>query len=538
MFGEKPLLETVHPRIISFYVKYPHMDFETVNLFIVDFFEKIIINHLPDNLTDHLQNQMMVQMVHQSNKMDDINRALHDLKESVHMIGQDVTNTIMLKFLDIKRDYIEEFKVIVNANTTSFIHPLLEKHNEHLIDKTILMIQEVLPKSQYQCFHHIQDTLHSFHKTIIDETHSLIHSVHSIDNNKRFDDFIDTFEQKSSQMLQNIQQPIFSYISSSEERIHSNLAAVKDISIQTQTSQEKWNKTLAEKMRTSPLTIIPTTNEQAMSFSRCSSPVTTNLFIQKHQIHLLLNKLFPTADVSKFHRPPPMNVSHNQPLPLTTNIYSLKRQNRPSILIESRHIDHNVDVDDVHQFIDIIKTNNNHGIFISQKSGICTKPNYLIECHDKSILIYIHEMDYDVEKLKIGVDIIDQLYYKIKQYATVDEDKMDNENEQTELIDKCVLNEINQEYQLFITQKNAIIQNLRESQRKIISQIEEFQFVSLDKYLSSKFTAPMPKNGHKCDLCKMFHANNLKALAAHKRGCIRKMNNQNMVISTMEDMTN
>jgi hypothetical protein len=35
----------------------------------------------------------------------------------------------------------------------------------------------------------------------------------------------------------------------------------------------------------------------------------------------------------------------------------------------------------------------------------------------------------------------------------------------------------------------------------------------------------MPKNGHKCELCKNFNANNLKALAAHKRGCMRKLGN-------------
>jgi len=104
-----------------------------------------------------------------------------------------------------------------------------------------------------------------------------------------------------------------------------------------------------------------------------------------------------------------------------------------------------------------------------------------------------------------------------------------------EWIEKDVLDEINTEYQLFVSQKNAIIVNLREGQRKVISQIEEFQFPSLDKYLSSKYTAPMPKNGHKCDLCKNFNANNLKALAAHKRGCIRKIGQQQNTNNTLNE---
>jgi hypothetical protein len=46
----------------------------------------------------------------------------------------------------------------------------------------------------------------------------------------------------------------------------------------------------------------------------------------------------------------------------------------------------------------------------------------------------------------------------------------------------------------------------------------------LDKFLSTKYSAPIQKPGLKCDLCKSFSGNNLKALAAHKRGCIRKNN--------------
>lgn len=33
---------------------------------------------------------------------------------------------------------------------------------------------------------------------------------------------------------------------------------------------------------------------------------------------------------------------------------------------------------------------------------------------------------------------------------------------------------------------------------------------------------PIQKSAFTCDLCKKYAAHNLKALAAHKRGCIRK----------------
>ena len=44
MFGEKPLLETTHPRIIRFYQENPQLDFETVNLTVIDLFEKTFLD--------------------------------------------------------------------------------------------------------------------------------------------------------------------------------------------------------------------------------------------------------------------------------------------------------------------------------------------------------------------------------------------------------------------------------------------------------------------------------------------------------------
>ena len=90
---------------------------------------------------------------------------------------------------------------------------------------------------------------------------------------------------------------------------------------------------------------------------------------------------------------------------------------------------------------------------------------------------------------------------------------------------RSILDNINNEYQLFLSQKNALFEVFKESQKKVFAQIDELRFPSLDKFLSTKYSAPIQKPGLKCDLCKLFNANNLKALAAHKRGCIRKNTN-------------
>jgi hypothetical protein len=130
------------------------------------------------------------------------------------------------------------------------------------------------------------------------------------------------------------------------------------------------------------------------------------------------------------------------------------------------------------------------------------------------VIIFIHNGEYSPSKIELAISIIDNLSAKLRQVRGKTEDDY--------AIPKEILDTINNEYQLFISQKNAVIDVFKESQRKVLAQIDELRFPSLDKFLSTKYSAPIQKPGLKCDLCKSFSANNLKALAAHKRGCIRK----------------
>ena len=64
--------------------------------------------------------------------------------------------------------------------------------------------------------------------------------------------------------------------------------------------------------------------------------------------------------------------------------------------------------------------------------------------------------------------------------------------------------------------------SLKDNYKKVLSQLEEMRFTSLDKFLSTRY-ASCKKQGFTCDLCNQFHVGTLKGLAAHKRGCNRKL---------------
>lgn len=232
----------------------------------------------------------------------------------------------------------------------------------------------------------------------------------------------------------------------------------------------------------------------------------------------LLNKIDSTAETISIHKPlfNAPNGEHSN-----KNMVLLKRQGRSKVLVQDTNIQTNVNNDEIQMFIKNLEEQNCPGIFLSHKSGFSYKPNYHIEVHNRLVMVFVHFVDYNPDKIKIALDIVDHFSARIRELGYFN-------NNIDIVIQKEVLDEINKEYQLFMNQKENLILYMKESSKKMISQLEEFSMNSLDKYLSTHYSVSMTKTCHKCDLCKNFNAHNLKALAAHKRGCIRK--NKNLAI--------
>jgi len=402
------------------------------------------------------------------------------LQETVNSMKTDNLTSIISELNEIKEEYLYELKTLVISETTDKISTIMEANNTNLLNKTIDVIRNVIPNINAKQYDDINRSLYSFQKTISSDTQNLLKSV----DTQALKEYMNNFEIKSSLMLQNIQQPILSFISSSEERINKNVNAIKEN--------------------------ITNTDDKHMSFVNNVTSMLDNYKKKQHIEHRtnnhfisFLTKSFGNADISsKFFG-----------LDNTTTI--LKRITKPTILIQNYELETNIHVDDINSFMNTISDENACGILISQYSGVSNKNDFQIEFHDNNIVIFIHNADYSNTKIEAAVNIIDHLYFKLHQF-----NKTGINDDFT--IPKDILELINNEYQMFISQKTAVIDVLKESQKKVMAQLDEIKFPSLDKYLSSKYSAPIVKQGLKCDICKCYSANNLKALAAHKRGCMRK----------------
>jgi hypothetical protein len=225
---------------------------------------------------------------------------------------------------------------------------------------------------------------------------------------------------------------------------------------------------------------------------------------QKQHFTNILSKIYTNAE-----------ITHNY-LDGNYEFITMKRLKKPKVLFKNIDIDSNVSNEDTLFFNNLIDQENCCGIMISQGSGISNKNHFQIDIHkNNNIIIYLHNVNYVPSIISSAIDIVDNLYNKIQDFSK-------NNTSQECIISKDLLDNINNEYQLFVTQKSSLIDIVKEYQKKLLSQIDECRFTCLNSYLSEKYNTPIQKSAFTCDLCKKYSAHNLKALAAHKRGCIRK----------------
>ena len=475
--------------IWNFYNNNKNINIETANLLMIKFIESMF-NHMTENIESNLNSQILSFM--NENKMDitNIKTNLNMINENLSRINTDVLNAMTLQFVNLKKEYIEDVKQIITNNmltTYEKIDSLVDKNTGHLLDKTMLILNDIIPKNQENLSKQIIENLKRFHQLVTEDTNKLAKSIHQ---ESSLSEFIAAFDTKYNTVMQNIQQPLYSFFTASEERINKNIDTLKESSLQSVFSTNKVLDELGEflgKYKGS-------SNKGKFGEQNLSS---------------ILNGLYTNAEI--------INTSGTK----ASGDFIMKRIDKPSILFENKDYDYNIPKDEIAKFIRDVDTQNMHGIFTSQYSGIAFKQNFQIDINKGNVLVYIQHCEYSSDKIRIAVDIIDNLSVKLQDL------NMDDENN---TISKEVLDDINIEYQAFIHQKEMMLTLLKDYNKKMTAQIEDIKLPCLDKYLSHKY-AYVKTNCFVCDLCNIFNATTKQSLSAHKRGCIKKSKPDNNVLT-------
>jgi hypothetical protein len=467
----------------EFYNENKNVDFEDMSLFFVRLLKKIITNSAP-NMTSNVVSQLL-------ENVKVLQSQVTNMTDNFAKSQQDINANFTMKFIEYKKEYVEDLKMILSHNNSEKVAPIIREYNDSLLDKTRIMINDIIPKNQETLSKNIEKVLVSLHKSINQEITELSRTSINKDN---LDGFIKTLDEKFSKTLVGSQNLFNSILTSTETRLDTKLTELKDISTTNNSSQNQLQTNIHELLR-------------KMDNSSSKGKISENI------LYNILIPLFPTAQIESVG-----TVKE-------TGDILMVRKNKPQILFENKNYDRNVGQEEVKKFIRDIENQNCSGIMMAQHFGICNKDNFEIELHNNNVIVYLHKVEYDAEKIKVAVDIIDYFKSMLHDIEESDGDGV--------TISKGLLDDINKEYQSFVANKLAHIKTIKDYSQKLLAQAEEMKIPCLETYLSKIFATATSSKDNVCEYCN-YAAKNTRALSAHYRGCEhRKTHVTSLAVNTM-----
>jgi hypothetical protein len=506
-------------RIIDFYNKYPQIDIEKVNIMIVEMLENIILNFEGDitkNMVTEVFKKIQNQTTEITNMKEEFNNTIKNnseltksnqqiitnelstIKDTLNKLNSDITNNVITKFYELKNNYVEDLKLIIDKSGSENILKILEKlekENDKIVDKTTLIINDIVPKNISNYYLHHEIAIKNFKEDMTKQIEQLKETNISIDKIQ----FI--FTEKYNNLSSTIQNNILNYITTSEEKIKNTINEIKDISSQTNVQQENIN------------------NELIKFLSQYKIASKKGQF-GENLLESILTSIFPSAEI--------INTTGD----IGSGDFILQRKDKVKILLENKNYDStNISKKEVEKFINDIENQKCSGIMMSQRTGISSKQNFEIDINNGNVLIYIHNMNYDSDKILLACDIIDNLTEKIK-----DIEKTDN----SIVLSECALIKINEQYQKFISKREEIINYVNENTKTLITMIKTLELSDLNNILCSKFASTKISNNtvFKCNRCNDKEFTTMRSLSNHKRYCFVKPISDTQSESNSETSTN
>ena len=458
--------------IISFYKNNTNLDIISMNHIFIE-----ILKNLSTNLSSTINSTM--------------NSKILSLVTDIHSNLSTIKSDIIIKLHESKKEYIEDVKTILTNNSLTNnekLNALIEKNNDTLITKTTLIVNDVIPKSQDKSYLQIENCIKTFCSSITQDTTKLLEMTNKDD--VQIKNVVDNIDKQFTNMISTIQKPIFSFIQSSEERTTAGIQQVKEHLSAQNGNQQKLTSEL---------------NDFLNKYKNNSSSKGN---VSEAELYYILQSIMPSDEIIKVGTD------------TATCDFKVNRidKNRPTILFENKDYSRSVTTDEIKKFERDLQTQNNHGIFLSQKSPITFKQNFQIDIINNIIHIYIPNAEYDADKIKIAIDIIDNLSSKIKTIA--------NETANEYSVSKEDMDDIIEEYRIFISQKLQMIETIKNINKQLLDKMEDIQLPKLKK-LFIKIGNIENDNEFKCMFCNVWTGKNKASLGAHMRNCKFNIKNKN-----------
>jgi hypothetical protein len=308
-------------------------------------------------------------------------------------------------------------------------------------------------------------------------------SILLTNTNNQFNQLLTSHDEKHKLQLYQNNNEIKQLLIKNEEQYNNQLSQLKDkVDVQTRNNEG-----------------LHTELNQFLNKYKHNSSIKGN--VSEKELYYLLQLIFPSDELIVCSKT-------TASCDICVNRYD---KNKPSILFENKDYINSVDKEEIQKFERDLHTQQKHGIFISQNSPITFKTNYHIDIINGLIHVYIPNANYDLDRIKIAVDIIDHLSNKISTESL--------SNYEIGL-SKTELDEIVNEYKMFANKKVRLLDSIKTTSKIWVEELDSMTFPRIQTLLIN--TGNIEKTELTCSFCMTFTGKNKASLSAHIKGC--KMN--------------
>ena len=454
--------------ILKFYSDNSHLDFVTMNHIFID-----VMKQLSTNMASKIDSTITSQIL----------SIVSDMKGELYKMNSDMT----MKLVEARKDYVNDMKSMFShseLSTCERINTILEKSNENLMTKTSLVMSDIIPKSHDKNYGMIEKNIKQFFGEIAEDTKALL----KMNSSEKSNDVVENINKSITSMFSTIQQSLLNTLQTNETRAFSNIQQVNENIIQ----QKKIQENLSAELNT--------------FLNKYKSNSSVKGAISETELYSLIQVICPSDFL----------VNCSKEISACDIKLTRKDKRFPTILFENKDYSTTVNTEEVEKFERDIKHQGSHGIFISQNSPIAFKDNFQIDIINNLIHLYIPNANYSIEKIKLGIEIVDSLSDKLKNII------IDQNEEVYELSIEDYEN-IKQEYCSFANKKCELIDFIKVMTRQLTEKLDAIDFPVLKKITIGN--TDVKNTGFICTICNKFNGKSKASLSAHQKRCRTRYEN-------------
>ena len=431
--------QTKNERIVKFYNDNPSLNFEDMNLLLVQFLENILKTKdnsdgafIAKQVFDKISSMHDEVSQHNSN----LGREIAFIKESINQ-----SNSTIKLLTDFQNTFLQSVRDIYENNEHKTTAQISDNIQKQLSVMSADIQKEISPILDYSARNLINDYVASCKS-----------DLQAIMKESQSDFSLESIQQNLTDKTKDIIEQISSRLQESESRLNSTLATNTQQLSESRVIQERTSSELGEYLGKYKKSVLK--GEQG-----------------ENKLVNILNSIFPSAEID--------NVSKTG----HCGDVMLMRDQKGKILLENKVYSENLPTKEVLKFQRDVQEQNCHGLLLSQSSGICHIENWHIEISsENNILVYLHNVHDDPDIIKQAIQLIDSLNAKLSSvFSNVEESEKKIE------IPHNVLEMMNHEFKHL----NEIIKSINTLNKKYQKDTDELlrklSLPSLDRFLTSQF---------------------------------------------------